>query len=185
MSSKRSPMFPDPRAGRWTAGLLGVALAWTLGASPVPAAADEAGFDRAVRQLAGHCARGPATTCAARAFDLIDANDDGVAEIEELQRLDARLRVWAGANAEELHPMDLRALQLGFILVDTIGLERGMMLYDDDGDGALSLAEMTADLKLDDRPLPEIVQAREIVDWPSLRRRFGATAMIFDYLDIR
>ena len=185
MSSKRSPMFPDPRAGRWTAGLLGLALAWSLGASSLPAMADEAGFDRAVRQLASHCARGPATTCAARAFDRLDANDDGVAEIEELQRLDARLRVWAGANADELHPMDLRALQLGFILVDTIGLERGMMLYDDDGDGALSLAEMTADLKLDDRPLPEIVQAREIVDWPSLRRRFGATAMIFDYLDIR
>ena len=185
MSSKRSPMFPDPRAGRWTAALLGVALAWTLSTVAPPAQAEEAGFDRAVRQLAGHCARGPATSCAARAFDLIDANDDGVAEVDELQRLDARLRVWAGANADELHPKDLRALQLGFLLVDTIGIERGMLLYDEDGDGALSLAEMTADLQLDDRPLPAIVQAREIVDWPSLRRRFGATAMIFDYLDIR
>ncbi len=185
MSSKRSPMFPDPRVGRWTAGLLGLALAWTLGAFPLPAQAEEAGFDRAVRQLAGHCARGPATTCAERAFELIDANDDGVAEIEELQRLDVRLRVWAGANAEELQPMDLRALQLGFLLVDTIGIERGMMLYDEDGDGALSLEEMTADLVLDGRPLPELVRSREIVDWPSLRRRFGATAMIFDYLDIR
>ena len=170
---------------RWPARLGGLALAAMLGAAAAPALAEEAGFDRAVRQLAGHCARGPATSCAARAFALIDANDDGVAEIEELQALDARLRVWAGANGAELHPMDLRALQLGFLLVDTIGIERGMMLYDDDGDGALSLEEMTADLALDGRPLPELVRSRELVDWPSLRRRFGATAMIFDYLDIR
>lgn len=185
MSSKRSPMLRETRASRWTARLVGMALAGTLGALSLPAAADEAAFDRAARQVAGHCARGAATSCAVRAFDLLDANNDGVAEIEELQTLDARMRVWTAANAEELQPMDLRAVQLSFVLVDTIGIERGMLLYDEDGDGALSLEEMSADFNLDERPLPEIVQAREIVDWPSLRRRFGATAMIFDYLDIR
>ncbi len=185
MSSKRSPMTPETRTGRWTARLGGLAVAACLTVAAPPALADEVGFDRVVRQLAGYCARGPATGCAERAFDLIDANDDGVVELEEFQRLDARLRVWAEEHADELHPKDRRALQLGFILADTIGIERAMLLYDEDGDGALSLEEMTADLVLDDRPLPEIVQAREIVDWPSLRRRFGATAMIFDYLDIR
>jgi len=185
MSSKRSPMTSETRIRRWTGWLGGLALAAGLGTTALPAAAGEAAFDRAVRQLASHCARGPATACAARTFALIDANDDGVVELEEFQKLDARLRVWTAAHADELHPMDLRALQLGFILADTIGIERAMLLYDEDGDGALSLAEMTADLVLDSRPLPEIVQAREIVDWPSLRRRFGATAMIFDYLDLR
>lgn len=185
MSSKRLPMTSETRFRRWTGWLGGLALATGLGTAALPAAAGEAAFDRAVRQLASHCARGPATACAARTFALIDANDDGVVELEEFQKLDARLRVWTAAHADELHPMDLRALQLGFILADTIGIERAMLLYDEDGDGALSLDEMTADLVLDERPLPEIVQAREIVDWPSLRRRFGATAMIFDYLDIR
>jgi hypothetical protein len=174
-------MRHDTRIGQWVAGLV---LATIVGSGP-GAAADEAGFDRAVRALAGQCTPAPATVCASRAFDLIDDDDDGVAEVDELNRLDARLRLWAGTNAEALHPMDSRALQLGFLLVDTIGIEPAMLLYDEDGDGALSFEEMTADLVLDDRPLPEIVQAREIVDWPSLRRRFGATAMIFDYLDIR
>ena len=185
MSSKPLPMRPEPRATCWTAWLGGLALAAVLGTGPSPASADDASFDRAVRQLAHHCARGPATACAARTFALIDANGDGVVELEEFQKLDARLRVWTANNNQELHPMDLRALQLGFILADTIGIERAMLLYDEDGDGALSFDEMTADLNLDHRPLPEIVQARDIVDWPSLRRRFGATAMIFDYLDIR
>jgi len=184
MSSKPSPIRPEARAGRWIARLAGLALATVLAGAP-PAGADEAAFDRAVRQLASHCARTPATLCAERAFALVDADDDGVAGIDELAKLDARLRRWDNEHADALHPLDRRALQLGFLLVDTIGLERGMLLYDEDGDGGLSLEEITADLVLDDRPLPEIVQAREIVDWPSLRRRFGATAMIFDYLDIR
>jgi hypothetical protein len=185
MSSKRSPMLSETRAGQCTARLCALVLATAVGTAPLPASAGETGFDRAVRQLASHCARSPATACAERTFALIDANDDGVVELDEFQKLDARLRVWTAAHTDELHPMDLRALQLGFILADTIGIERAMLLYDEDGDGALSLEEMTADLVLDSRPLPEIVQAREIVDWPSLRRRFGATAMIFDYLDIR
>jgi hypothetical protein len=152
---------------------------------PQPALAEESGFDQTVRQLAGHCVRAAATSCVERAFAAADANGDGVADLEELQALDARTRVWTEANVESLNPADLRALRLGFLLVDAIGLERGMMLYDDDGDGGLSLEEASADLNLDDRPLPEIVRQREIVDWPSLRRRFGATAMLFDYLDIR
>lgn len=185
MSSKPSRMRSETVARRWSVWFGGLALATILGTAPLPASADDAGFDRAVRQLASHCARGPATACAARSFALIDADNDTVVGIDELQKLDARLRVWTAAHGEQLHPRDLRAVQLGFILADTIGIERAMLLYDEDGDGALSLEEMTADLVLDSRPLPEIVQAREIVDWPSLRRRFGATAMIFDYLDIR
>jgi hypothetical protein len=173
----------DHRTAGWLAAL--GALVVLFGAGPRPAAADEAAFDRAVRQLASRCARGPATACAERSFALIDADDDGVADRAELDEVEARLRRWTAANADGLQPMDLRALQLGFVLVDTIGIERGMLLYDDDGDGALSLEEMTADFNLDGRPLPELVQSRELVNWPSLRRRFGATAMIFDYLDIR
>lgn len=201
MSSKRSPMLPDRRGTTWR-GRLGGLLALVLAVGSVglpasvdpvaaepanaePATADDAAFGRAVREVGGQCTRNAATICAARAFDMIDADNDGLADLEELRAVDAHLRVWANDNADALDPMDLRALRVGFLLIDTIGIERGMMLYDDDGDGALSQAEMTADLVLDGRPLPELVRSRELVDWPSLRRRFGATAMIFDYLDIR
>ncbi len=182
MSSRRSPIYRDVRAGL---AALVLGLVGGTSALPLAAAADEAAFDRAVRQLASGCARGPATACAERSFALVDADDNGVADRAELEAVEARLRRWTAAHADELQPLDLRALQLGFVLVDTIGIDRGMLLYDDDGDGALSLEEMTADFNLDGRPLPELVQSRELVDWPSLRRRFGTTAMIFDYLDSR
>lgn len=181
------PAAPSPgarHAARCAAALV-LAVACLALAATEPARADEAAFDRTIRQLAGACARGSSSACAERFFALADANGDGVADLEEIDRLNASMRVWTAANASSLDPLDLRALQLGFVLVDTIGIENGMYLYDEDGDGALSLEEASADFNLDDRPLPQLVQQRELVDWPAVRRRFGATAMVFDYLDIR
>ena len=176
MSSKRLPIALDHL--RLLAVLLGFA-------APHGAAADETAFDREVRKLAGYCLSAPSTSCTARFFALADANGDGVADLAELEALNAKLRVWSVANEAELHPEDLRALRVGFLFIDAVGVERAMLLYDDDGDGALSLAEATADLALDERPLPRLVQDRDFVDWPAVRRRFGATAMLFDYFAIR
>jgi hypothetical protein len=179
-----SPL-PGPRHGARCGAALFLAVACLALAAPAPTRADEALFDRAIRQLAGACARDASRTCAERFFDLADANADGVADQGEIERLNAAMRAWTATNAQSLDPVDLRALQLGFVLVDTIGIGNGMYLYDEDGDGALSLEEASADFNLDDRPLPQLVQQRALVDWPSVRRRFGATAMVFDYLDIR
>lgn len=170
-------------AWRSTAMLLS-AIGLALAVSP-PVMADEAAFDRTIRQIGGACARESSRTCAERFFDLADANADGVADRGEIEQLNAAMRTWTAANAASLDPMDARALQLAFVLVDTIGIGNGIYLYDEDGDGALSFAEASADFNLDERPLAQLVQQRELVDWPSVRRRFGATAMVFDYLDIR
>jgi hypothetical protein len=193
MSSSGSPMPIDdtPPAARrvgpalvagWLAAL---GLAALVGTAPAPALADDAAFDRTLRKLGAFCARGSALTCAEQFFALADADGDGRVVPGEIQAFKDRLRIWTAANGESLHATDLRALQAGFLLVDTIGIERGMLLYDADGDGALSFAEATADLNLDGRPMAQLVQDRELVNWPSLRRRFGAMAMLFDYLDIR
>ena len=125
------------------------------------------------------------TACAASTFQLADTNGDGRADLAELSTLNDRLRVWTRANAESVPPADLEALNLGFVLIDSIGLQNWIALYDTDGDGALTLAEATADLRLDRRPVPELVRSRELVDWPRLRQRFGAMSYIFDYLGIR
>lgn len=182
------PLKPGPRAGRPATWLTALACLAVAAATPVAAsttAGVDAGFDRTLRQLGGFCAKGPALTCAERFFTLADADADGVLAPAEIDGFKARLQAWTAASQQTLNPTDLRALQVGFLLADTIGIENAMLLYDDDGDGALSFAEATADLNLDGRPLPQLVQQRELVDWPAVRRRFGATAMLFDYLDIR
>lgn len=180
MSSKPSPARPDHVA---LGTLLGVGLALLAGGSAALAAGE--GFDRAVRGLGRECVNAASTACARSAFDLADANGDGRADLAELSTLNDRLRVWTRANGESVPPADLKALNLGFVLVDSIGLQNWIALYDTDGDGALTFAEATADLRLDQRPVPELVRTRELVDWQSLRQRFGAMSYIFDYLSIR
>lgn len=180
MSSKPSPGTPDrPALG----AALGLGLALLNGGGPALAAGES--FDRSVRGLGQTCVNAASTACAASAFQLADTNSDGKADLAELSNLNDRLRVWTRANAESVPPADLKALNLGFVLIDTIGLRNWIGLYDTDGDGALTLAEATADLKLDLRPVPELVRAHELVDWPRLRQRFGAMSYMFDYLGIR
>ena len=180
MSSKPSPARPDRAA---LGASLGLSLALLAGSGTALAAGEA--FDRAVRGLGHECVSAPSTACARGAFALADTNRDGRADLAELSTLNDRLRVWTRANGESVPPADLKALNLGFVLVDSIGLQSWIALYDTDGDGALTFAEATADLRLDQRPVPELVRTRELVDWPGLRRRFGAMSYIFDYLGVR
>ncbi len=79
-------------------------------------------FDRAVRGVAQTCVSAASTSCAQSVFRLADANRDGKADSAELSTLNDRLRVWARANAETLPQADRQALNLGFLLIDSIGL---------------------------------------------------------------
>lgn len=199
MNSSKSSSARDPKLGpashqppttmsvadlakAWLGGLL---LALVLAAAPARDATADDAFARTIKQLGTACASGPALACVERGFALADADDDAQVDSTEIHALKNRLRDWTASNASALPAADLKALQLGFVLTDTIGVERGMLLYDTDGDGTLSFAEATADLHLDNRPLPELVRERALINWPSLRRRFGASALLFDYLDLQ
>ena len=181
MSSKPSSGIPERLAAFGFGAALGLALLASGGAA---LAAGEA-FDRAVRGVAQECVNAASTVCAQSAFRLADVSRDGRADQAELATLNDRLRVWAQANAATVPQADRQALNLGFVLIDTIGLQNWITLSDTDGDGALTLAEATADLNLDRRPVPELVRTRELVDWPQVRQRFGAMSYIFDYLGVR
>jgi hypothetical protein len=184
--SGRASASARPATARAAAWLAGVVLAVMAGVAPAAAhAADADVFDRTLRQIGAFCARGPAVACARQFFTLADANADGLVDAPEIQAFKTRLQDWTARHGDTLDATDLKALKVGFLLADTIGVENSLLLYDADGDGALSFAEATADLNLDHRPIAQLVQERELVNWPSLRRRFGATAMLFDYLDIR
>ena len=52
--------------------------------------------------------------------------------------------------------------------------------WDEDGDGLVSMDELTADLALDDRPLPVLLQDEEAVDWASVRSRLGKYGSFLD-----
>ena len=141
-------------------------------------------FDNFVRHSALSCMAEPAIDCIQRNFGFVDENGDGLLSVEEISAARGSLAGWVESHEEQLSPVDLRMIMLGFWTTDLIGLERLHALYDENGDGGLSLPEVTADIVLDDRPLPEVLKSTDGVRWANLRARLGVSARLLDYLDL-
>lgn len=150
-----------------------VGFALTARAAPQDAVAR---FDRLADELVALCVAAPATRCFETAFAAADADGDGrlaVAEIDDLRR-DAN--AWFIARRAELSVREQTVIALSLATLNAAGVERVVAAYDRDGDGALDRAEATADVRLDDRPLPHLVRDEEAVDWAAIRARLGPVA---------
>jgi len=156
-------------------------LLW-LAAASTEAAADDPAFDRFIRSTAPFCMEKPSTDCAERNFAFLDADGDGALALEELEAAHERLLAWHEAHAAELAAVDRNALNLGLWIVGLVGVEQLFTAYDLDGSGGLSLEEATADLHLDDRPLPELVVSADAINWSGIKQRLGRAATFLDYI---
>ncbi|MEO1092732.1 MAG: hypothetical protein AAFX81_19080 [Pseudomonadota bacterium] len=146
------------------------------------AAADTVGFDRFVRYLGPLCNEAASTLCFEAAFAHVDSDGDRTLTVAELERVRGDLRAWSSEAGPSLPPAERNGIALGLWVVDTVGLAPLVAAYDVDGDGRLTPAEMTADVRLDDRRLAAVVRDPDSVDWASLRQRFGLLAGLLDPL---
>lgn len=155
------------------AAVVGLALAATTRAAPEEAAAR---FDRLARELVSLCVHAAATRCFETAFGAADADGDDRLAVAEIDALRRDANAWFLARREELSVREQTVIALSLASLNAAGVERVVEAYDDDGDGALDRDEVTADVRLDDRPLPDLVRDRDAVDWAAIRDRFGAVA---------
>lgn len=152
----------------------------------VPAAAqttapvDTARIDRFVRDSAMLCAQSASTACFDRSFRFADTDGDNQLSLPELQGLQADLFEWLRINRDRLSPGDRRGVFGALAIVELAGLPRLFASYDENGDGKLSRTEISADVRLDERPLAVLVKDPDAVNWPSLRKRLGAAAPLLD-----
>jgi hypothetical protein len=128
------------------------------------------------------CMRAPAVQCVSRGFAFADADGDGKLSLAEVKTLQAEADRWAKANAGRLPAGERQRLLLGLIVVQTVGPEQLFASYDADGDGFLDREEVTADIRLDKRPLPEILADPAAIDWNSLADRAGSAAPLLKKL---
>lgn len=172
--------MPQPRP------LAAAALAAALAAAPIrPAAAQDAiavpppaveRFDRFVGRAAPLCETAPAARCVDAAWTFGDADGDGRLAPDEARRLRDALLGWAQWPDNRAAGDERAFIFLGLSMVDTVGLERLMAGFDADGDGALTRAELLADLRLDERPLGAVLADPRALDRAALGRRLGALA---------
>jgi hypothetical protein len=59
-----------------------------------------------------------------------------------------------------------------------LGIDTIFESYDADGNGQLTRDEAAADLRLDARPLPVLLEDPDAVDWTRLRARLGPAAIL-------
>lgn len=154
-----------------------VATAATAAETGLPSSAARA-FDRFLQSSTPICLRQPSAACVAEGWAYGDINNDGGLSAEELTAIEGALRDWYDWRGEDIASRDRVLMALGLWIAGQIGLENLVASYDADGDGLVAREELLADVRLDERPLGQVLLDAEAVDRGAFARRLGAFAPI-------
>jgi hypothetical protein len=141
-----------------------------------------AAFDQFMRASRPVCVQRPAEECVALAWRFADTDGDHELSAAELTSLRAEVEDWALGYPDELSPPERSSVALGLLLVDSIGVERLLQLYDANHDGLISERELLADVRLDRRPLGQILLDPAAVNRAAVARRLGLPPALLDQL---
>lgn len=154
-------------------GFLPLAVTILTAAAPAPKPAE---LDRFVSSAGQICLKAPARTCIDRGFAHADTDRSGTLSLAEVTAVQRQVDAWYAANGQKLPPADRQRLNVGLLVVRTVGPGQLFASYDSNADGQLTKAEALADLKLDDRPLPVILGDPNAIDWTKVGARAGSAA---------
>ena len=156
----------------------GTALAQTAQPQARPAPARPAAtpqvlaFDKFMTLSSPICQFQPAQKCVDLGWQYADSNGDKTLSQAELQAVRAALGEWL-AWKEGLTPREKTNLTMGMLVFDSAGLPALFAGFDANGDGRLSQAELLADVRLDQRPLGEVLTDEKAVDRQRFSQRLG------------
>lgn len=139
--------------------------------APVPP--DSAPLDQFLARSVPFCMKAPAVQCIDQGFSFADRDHDGTLSLAEVQAIQAEVNAWAKTNGRQLPKADRDRLVVGLLLIQTVGPQQLFTSFDANRDGALTREELTADIRLDKRTLPEILSDPSSIDWDALSARAG------------
>jgi hypothetical protein len=139
-------------------------------ASPTPAAYE---LDRFINHVRPTCENAPAEMCVDAGFRFADINRDGRLSVEELQRVRNAFGDWMAWRGGTLTDEEQAQASFAVMIVDTLGIPAIVQSYDRDGDGQLTKQEALADVRLDRRPLAQVLSDPNNVDRVALQQRLG------------
>ncbi|MBU0888286.1 MAG: hypothetical protein KJ904_14100 [Alphaproteobacteria bacterium] len=151
-----------------------------MAAGTAVAQTDSAALERFVKQSQPLCERQPAQQCIDAFWSYADLDRDNALNLSEVQRIRSVVELWVVEKGKTMPPRDRSSILMGIMMVDSAGLPTLFNNYDTSGDGKLSQKELFADVKLDNRPLPQILADRNAVDMPATKVKLGALGPLLD-----
>ncbi len=124
------------------------------------------------------CLHRPAATCLDSWFRFVDRDDDGALSRSEFAHFHTQWRRWGETHLERLPSPDRQLLATLLLAYNWLGVGYLFDAYDEDRNRRIDRSEAFSDLKLDRRPLPQLLQDPDAIDEAALERHFGPVAPV-------
>lgn len=182
MNSQSHPFSAIAIATLLALAPLGTALAQPAPAKPAaparPAATPQIiAFDKFMTLSAPICQNQPAQKCIDFGWRFADRNSDKTLSLAELQTVRAEMGNWL-AWKDNITPRERANAAMGLMIIDSAGLPVLFSGFDGNSDGRLTQAELLADVRLDERPLGQVLTDEKAVDRQRFSQRLGPLSLL-------
>lgn len=138
-------------------------------------------FDKFIAQTSPICQKQASQRCVDAGWRYADRNGDKTLTLAELQTVRAEMGDWL-AWKDGITPREKANAAMGLWVVDSAGLPNLFASYDANGDGKLTQAELLADVKLDERPLGQVLTDEKAVNRQRFSQRLGPLSKLAEAL---
>ncbi len=156
-----------------------LALGAALPAAQTPAPQGAAEIESFLGQAGPVCRSRPAAQCVDRFFAAAAGDRRGLTAAD-VTALRQRFGAWYQWRSDGLAAQERTAIGLGLLFADGLGPDRLHGAFDEDRDGFISKAELLAEVKMDQRPLGQVLADPAAVDRAGLARRLGLPVQLLN-----
>ena len=149
-------------------------------AQPTFNPADAAAVQTFIDSSAASCQTKPAQTCIDAAWQFAATSPKQGLSLQDAQKVRQRFGSWYTARQSDLDPRERSSIGFGLLMADSLGIPRVHAAFDANRDGRVSQQELLADVKLDKRPLGDVMKDPKAVDRQALARRLGLPPALLD-----
>ena len=136
------------------------------------------GFERFLAASSPVCLTEPSARCVDIGWRFADTDHDGTLSLAEVTAVRATIQDWLAWKGDALPARDRTNVTLGLIVFDMIGAKKLFAGFNTSGSGKLTRKELLADVKLDGRPLGQVLSDPKSVDRRAIAAKLGHAAPV-------
>jgi len=140
---------------------------------PVVATPGAIALEKFVQSSAPTCRTQPSAKCVDLGWAYADRDKNGTLSLSEVETIRDDIVAWHAWKGETLSPRDRASFNMGLWAAERVGVNNLFASYDVNGDGALTKNELLADVKLDQRPLGQVLADEKAVNRQQFAARLG------------